>query len=196
MKALQAFNGVYSGLLTTILYHWLTKSLPDKTISLTAYLISMGLDRPISFSIHKISYRSYNQRLLMYWWKYWHLQYWLENHTLRGKNRGTTNWDRRHSLPRYWYLWKLKQHCPYKRRPEFSNIQRMKALQAFNGVYSGLLTTILYYWQTKSLPDKTISLTAYLISIGLDRPIPFSIHKIFYKSYNQRLLMYWWKYWH
>ena len=31
----------------------------------------------------------------------------------------------------------------------------MKALQAFNGVYSGLLTTILYYWQTKSLPDKT-----------------------------------------
>ena len=93
-------------------------------------------------------------------------------------------------------LWKLKPHCPYKMRPEFSNIQRMKALQAFNGVYSGLLTTILYYWQTKSLPDKTISLTAYLISIGLDRPIPFSIHKISYKSYNQRLLMYWWKYWH
>ena len=39
----------------------------------------------------------------------------------------------------------MKQHCPYKRRPEFSNLQRMKALQAFNGVYSGLLTTILYY---------------------------------------------------
>ena len=30
-------------------------------------------------------------------------------------------------------------------KPEFSNVQRMKALQAFNGVYSGLLTTILYY---------------------------------------------------
>ena len=58
----------------------------------------------------------------------------------------------------------------------------MKALQAFKGVYSGLLTTILYYRQTKSLPDKTISLTAYLISIGLDRPIPFSIHKISYKK--------------
>ena len=48
-----------------------------------------------------------------------------------------------------------------KRRPEFSNLQRMKALQAFNGVYSGLLTTILYYWQTKILPVKIINLTAY-----------------------------------
>ena len=38
-----------------------------------------------------------------------------------------------------------------------------------------------YYRQTKCLPDKTISLTAYLISIGLDRPIPLSTDKISYK---------------
>ena len=43
-----------------------------------------------------------------------------------------------------------------KRRPEFSDLIRMKALQAFNGVYSGLHTTIHFYWQTKRLPDKTI----------------------------------------
>ena len=43
----------------------------------------------------------------------------------------------------------LLQHCPYKKRPEFSNLKRMKALQVFNGVYSRLLTTILYQRQTK-----------------------------------------------
>ena len=49
------------------------------------------------------------------------------------------------SIPSVGWSRKLKQHRPYKRRPEFFNVQRMKALQAFNGVYSGLLTTILYY---------------------------------------------------
>ena len=38
------------------------------------------------------------------------------------------------------------------------------------------------YWKTKCLPDKSISLTAFLISIGLDRPIPLSTDKISYKS--------------
>ena len=61
----------------------------------------------------------------------------------------------------------------------------MKAVQAFNSVYSRLLTTILHYKQTKCSPDKTISLTAYLMDIGLDRPIQFSIHKVCHKSNNQ-----------
>ena len=34
------------------------------------------------------------------------------------------------------YIWKLKHHCPYKKRPKFSNLQIMKALQAFNDVYN------------------------------------------------------------
>ena len=55
-------------------------------------------------------------------------------------------------------LWKLKQHCPYKMRPEFSYLQRMKALQAFNGVYSGLLTTILYKLTKKNAYLKKPSL--------------------------------------
>ena len=120
----------------------------------------------------------------------------IRNHTLRGKNRGTTIRDRRHSLPRYWYLWKLKQHCPYKRRPEspiYKGWKPCKLSMVFTPDCSQLSFT---KWQTKCLPDKIISLTAYLISIGSDRPIPFSIHKISYKSNNQRLLMYWWKYWH
>ena len=38
----------------------------------------------------------------------------------------------------------MKVETTLARRPEFPNSQRMKALQAFNGVYYGLLTTILY----------------------------------------------------
>ena len=59
-------------------------------------------------------------------------------------------------------LMKVETTLPLKKEARISNLQRMKALQAFNGVYSGLLTTILYYLQTKSLPDQTFSLTAYL----------------------------------
>ena len=38
------------------------------------------------------------------------------------------------------------------------------------------------------LPDKTISLTTYLISIGSDRHIPFSIRKISYKGNKHKTL--------
>ena len=51
---------------------------------------------------------------------------------------------------------------------------RMKALQAFHGVYSGLLTTIL---TTDKQNGKTISLTAYLF-------IPLYLTKVTIKDYQ------------
>ena len=41
-------------------------------------------------------------------------------------------------------LMKVETTLPLQKEARISNLQRMKALQAFNGVYSGLLTTILY----------------------------------------------------
>ena len=34
-----------------------------------------------------------------------------KNHTLRGRNRVNQNRTAGHFVPRYWYIWKLEQHC-------------------------------------------------------------------------------------
>ena len=47
----------------------------------------------------------------------------------------------------------MNQHCPY--------YKRMKALQTFNGVYSGLLTTILFTENKYPFLTKFANLTAH-----------------------------------
>ena len=81
--------------------------LPETTLSKI-----LGQPQILKFKISVVFHSNcYKWQITSGWTSYQKISYFrgnvVKNHTLRGKNRGSTLRDRRHSIPRYWILWKL-----------------------------------------------------------------------------------------
>ena len=85
-----------------------SNSLPPETTLSKILCQPQNLEFKISVVFHS---NCYKWQITSGWTSYQKISYFrgnvVKNHTLRGKNRGSTLQDRRHSIPRHWIIWKL-----------------------------------------------------------------------------------------